>query len=253
MAAAEFLRGPTMPALPFVHVLLGWKSGKPNIADTSSKTSCAIAAHMLDALGITHRVDHVGQTAGMLLEDAIHDHLADVMPRSRAGRRVVVSRRTIVSDFEQYAHLATLKRLIDADATGTLRASIGTDYQVKPDVTVGLDDGKGAPFLHAAVPCKWTLRSDRAQNVRHEAVVLIRHRRGRLPHITPVTAEPMPTRLASLARGTAEVDTLYHVALDELQVAVKASGSRDQLEVLHELVGHNRLRDLADLVGVLEL
>ena len=166
---------------------------------------------------------------------------------------MVVSRRTVVSDFDQYKHLETLRQLIDADKTDTLRASIGTDYLVKPDVTVGLDSGAGKPFLHAAVPCKWTLRSDRAQNVRHEAVVLIRHRRGRLPHITPVTAEPMPTRLASLARGTAEIDALYHVALDELSAAVRASGSAEQVDVLDELVGHNRLRDLADLVGVLEL
>ena len=45
-------------------------------------------------------------------------------------------------------------------------------------------------------------------------------------HITPVTAEPMPTRLASLARGTAEVDALYHVALDELSAGVRASDAR---------------------------
>ncbi len=242
-----------MAALPFVSSLLGWRAGNPNIADTSSTTSCRIAAELLDALGVTAKVSHAGQTAGRMLEDAVHDHLSVALPRRRDGRTVVVSRKTVVSDFEQYEHLATLKRLIDEDVTGTLRAAIGTDYQVKPDVTVGLDAGSGAPFLHAAVPCKWTLRSDRAQNVRHEAVVLIRHRRGRLPHITPVTAEPMPTRLASLARGTAEVDALYHVALEELTAAVGASGAAEQIDVLEELVGHRRLRDLSDLVSVLQL
>src|SRR5215217_4426455 len=225
-----------MPTLPFVPGLLGWKDGSPNIADASSATSRKIGGELLDALGVTATVSHAGQTAGKILEDAVHDHLVAALPTSRSGRTVVVSRKTVVSDFEQYRHLATLKRLIDADRTGTLRASIGTDYQVKPDVTVGLDSGFGVPFLHAAVPCKWTLRSDRAQNVRHEAVVLIRHRRGRLPHITPVTAEPMPTRLASLARGTAEVDALYHVALGELHAAVQACGSSEQVEVLEELV-----------------
>jgi hypothetical protein len=242
-----------MPTLPFVSQLLGWKDGKPNIADTSSVTSCKIAAELLDALGVTANVTHAGQTAGKMLEEAMHDHLVAALPSTRAGRAIVVSRKTIISDFEQYQHLATLKRLIDGDRTGTLRASIGTDYQVKPDVTVGLDRGLGPPFLHAAVPCKWTLRSDRAQNVRHEAVVLIRHRRGRLPHITPVTAEPMPTRLASLARGTAEVDALYHVALGELDGAVRASGAREQIDVLDELVGHDRLKDLYELISVLEL
>ncbi|MDQ5807043.1 MAG: restriction endonuclease [Actinomycetota bacterium] len=241
-----------MPALSFVPGLLGWNGNTPNVADTSSKTSCAIAADLLRTLGVTARVSHTGQTAGRLLEEAVHDHLRSALPFALNGRSVGVSRRTVISDFEQYEHLAALKHLIDQDATGTLRATIGTDYQVKPDVTVGLASGVGSPFLHAAVPCKWTLRSDRAQNVRHEAVILIRHRRGRLPHITPVTAEPMPTRLASLARGTAEVDALYHVALDELTAAVRASGAREQIDVLEELVGHRRLFDLSDLAAVLQ-
>src|SRR4051812_25745052 len=172
--------------------------------------------------------------------------LAVAAPLSSAARRSCPTSSSISPS-------RLCKRLIDNDDTGTLRASIGTDYQVKPDVTVGLDSGSGPPFLHAAVPCKWTLRSDRAQNVRHEAVVLIRHRRGRLPHITPVTAEPMPTRLASLARGTAEVDALYHVALDELSHGVRASGAREQIAVLDELVGHDRLKDLSELTAVLEL
>jgi len=242
-----------MTTLPFVAQLLGWKNGQPNVADRSSTTSCAIAAGMLHALRVTAKVSHAGQTAGTMLEEAVHEHLVAALPASRSGRSVIVSRRTVVSDFEQYAHLATLKRLIDADGTGTLKASIGSDYLVKPDVTVGLADAQGDEFLHAAVPCKWTLRSDRAQNVRHEAVVLIRHRRGRLPHITPVTAEPMPTRLASLARGTAEVDALYHVALAELDAAVRAVGGSKQVEVLDELVAHDRLKDLSELVGVLDL
>lgn len=201
------------------------------------------------------QVTQPGQTAGTALEAAVHDHLEAELPRHFHGRVISVSRKTIVSDFEQYEHLAALRALIDSDRSGTLRAAIGTDYQIRPDVTVGLSSqgAQSRPFLHAAVPCKWTLRSDRAQNVRHEAVVLIRHRRGRLPHITPVTAEPMPTRLASLARGTAEVDALYHVALDELRAAVDASGQSEQVEVLNELVGHNRLKDLSELVPRLVL
>jgi hypothetical protein len=233
--------------------LLGWKDGKPNIADSSSATSCKIGGALLTTLGVTAEVTHAGQTAGKMLEVAVQNHLVSALPTTHGGSPVVVSRKTVISDFDQYEHLAALKRLIDQDVTGTLRASIGTDYQVKPDVTVGLQAASGPAFLHAAVPCKWTLRSDRAQNVRHEAVVLIRHRRGRLPHITPVTAEPMPTRLASLARGTAEVDALYHVALDELTAAVRASHAREQIDVLDELITHRRLRDVSDLAAVLDL
>lgn len=243
-----------MPALPFVFDLLGWNGSNPNVADTSSTTSRAIAGALLNSLGIGHQVEHVGQKAGRELEEAVAAYLTTSLPERLNGRTTEVNRRTVVSDFAQYEHLAELDHLIAADVTGTLRASIGTDYQVKPDVTVGLrDEIDGRHYLHAAVPCKWTLRSDRAQNVRHEAVVLIRHRRGRLPHIAAVTAEPMPSRLASLARGTAEVDALYHVALDELTDAVRLAGTPEQVRVLTELIVHRRLFDLSDLPKTLTL
>lgn len=242
-----------MPTLPFVTQIFGWRNGNANMADKDSAASREIGEHMLEALGVTAEVSDSGQTLGTKLEQAVSDHLASALPKTRGGRSVVVSRGMIVSAFDQYRHLATLKKLIDEDETDTLRASLGSDYLIRPDVTVGLEDQQGDQFLHAAVPCKWTLRSDRAQNVRHEGVVLIRHRRGRLPHITPVTAEPLPTRLASLARGTAEVDALYHVALDELDAAVRASGKRKQVQALEELTGHGRLRDLSELASVLDL
>jgi NgoMIV restriction enzyme len=221
------------------------------MADGSSKTSTAIASELLGALEIEQEVEHVGQTAGKALEQAVAAALASQLPRALKWRPLTVSRRSPISEFSQYEHLALVEALIERDETMTLRASIGTDYVIKPDVTVGLDLGGEHLFLHAAIPCKWTLRSDRAQNVRHEAVILIRHRRGRLPHITPVTAEPQPTRLASLARGTAEVDAVYHVALDELQAACDAVGNQEQVEVLEELVEHDRLKDFSTLVPTL--
>ena len=221
------------------------------MADGSSKTSTSIASELLGALEIEQEVEHVGQTAGKELEQAVAAALASQLPRALKWAPLTVSRRSPISEFSQYEHLALVEALIEADETMTLRASIGTDYVIKPDVTVGIDVGGERLFLHAAIPCKWTLRSDRAQNVRHEAVILIRHRRGRLPHITPVTAEPQPTRLASLARGTAEVDAVYHVALDELRAACDAVGNQEQVEVLEELVEHNRLKDFSTLVPTL--
>ncbi|MBI4897604.1 MAG: restriction endonuclease [Actinobacteria bacterium] len=241
----------TMTTLSFVPELLGWKDGRATIADKGSVPSCAISASMLRAMNVTVERSHVGQTAGKALEDAIQEHLIRSLPPTQSGRSVVVSRKTVISDFEQYRHLATVKKLIDADETETLRSAIGGDYAIKPDVTVGLEDDQGSRFLHAAIPCKWTLRSDRAQNVRHEAVVLIRNRRGRLPHIAPVTAEPLPTRLASLARGTGEVDALYHVALAELEIGVRESGATAQIRVFEELVAHGRLKDLSELAPAL--
>ena len=243
-----------MSALPFVKTLLGWNGSVPNTADRGSQVSRDIASELLKRLQITTKVAHSGQTAGSALEDGVATYLDKSLPKVLQGRKVEVSRNTLISDFEQYRHLAALDKLIAQDPTATLRSTIGTDYQIKPDVTVGLfDAAEDATYLHAAVPCKWTLRSDRAQNIRHEAVTLIRNRRGRLPHIVAVTAEPMPTRLASLARGTGEVDALYHVALDELSDAVHAVGNKKQITVLAELVTHRRLRDLSDLAGVLTI
>lgn len=74
------------------------------------------------------------------------------------------------------------------------------------------------------------MRSDRAQNSRTEALNLIRNRKGHLPHIVVVTAEPMPNRLASLALGTGDIDCVYHFALYELIRAVKEVGSEDAVE-----------------------
>jgi hypothetical protein len=240
-----------MPALPFVKTLLGWNGEIPNIADRGSRVSRSISEALFEECGITDQVSHVAQTAGAALEEAVLGHLTQNLPASFQEATVTVSRNRLVSDFDQYKHLATLRALIESDSSKTLRAAIGTDYQIRPDVTVGLGLPDGGLLLHAAVPCKWTLRSDRAQNIRHEAVVLIRHRRGRLPHIVPVTAEPLPKRLASLARGTAEVDVVFHIALDELKSACAMVGNAEQSEVLAELLEHDRLRDLSELLEVL--
>ena len=132
----------------------------------------------------------------------------------------------------------------------TLRTELGLDYIIKPDVTVGLVRGAAglSPLLHAAVSCKFTIRSDRVQNIRHESVSMIRHRRGRLPHIVSVTSEPLPSRLASICRGTGEVDAVYHVCLPELSQAVTEVGNAEQQELLEEVTGQNRLFGLAELV-----
>ena len=154
-----------------------------------------------------------------------------------------------------------------------LAASLGNDYLVAPDVVVYRDlyeDSEinelqcvvdadtsrmadirkangGKPLLHASVSAKYTMRSDRAQNSRTEALNLIRNRKGHLPHIVVVTAEPMPNRLASLALGTGDIDCVYHFALYELMCAVKEVGSEDAVETLETLVQGKRLKDISDL------
>ena len=41
-------------------------------------------------------------------------------------------------------------------------------------------------ILHASVSCKWTIRSDRSQNTRTEALNLIRNRKGKVPIVVAV-------------------------------------------------------------------
>ena len=103
------------------------------------------------------------------------------------------------------------------------------------------------PLLHASISCKWTLRSDRAQNSRTEALNLIRNRKGNLPHIVAVTAEPTATRIASLALGTGDIDCVYHFALNELRYAISSIGDESQMEMLDVLIHGRRLRDISDL------
>lgn len=102
-------------------------------------------------------------------------------------------------------------------------------------------------LLHASVSCKWTIRSDRTQNSRAEALNLLRNRKGRAPHIGVVTAEPLPGRLVSIAIGTGDIDCAYHVALHELQDVINQSEWDDARETLSMMVMGKRIRDISDL------
>ena len=62
-----------------------------------------------------------------------------------------------------------------------------------------------------------------------------------------VTAEPLPSRLASLALGTGDIDCVYHFALPELREAVEASGAEDSIEMLRILIEGKRMKDISDL------
>jgi NgoMIV restriction enzyme len=246
-----------MPAPPFVGSLLGWRvmrTGRrvPNTADTDNNTSLAISADILRQLGITHTNPLSGAQAGRKLEEAVASYLGAQLPALDPSRQWGVRRGRVVSDFDQYAHLARLQSVIDRDTSRVLSTEIGTDYLIAPDVAAWIPSRTGE-FLHAAIPCKWTIRSDRVQNIRHEGIVLTRHRRGRQPHIVVVTPEPLPTRLASIARGTGEVDAVYHLVLDELKAATATVGTRQQKETLDELTSQKRVLPFDDLAPTLIL
>ncbi len=218
----------TAPA--FVRDILGLRKGVPNNADIDSVTSCSIAAEILSILDVD-RVTVDREAPGTALEMAVATYLGEALPAIYPARAWEVDHRKLITDFRQYEHLGRLDTIVREHPT--LRSEIGLDYLIKPDVTVGIIiGGVPPPLLHAAISCKWTIRSDRVQNIRHEGVILTRSRRGRQPHIVTVTAEPLPTRLAAIARGTGEVDTVYHVALDELVKATDTSGNTEQKAVL---------------------
>ena len=240
-----------MTAPQFAREILGLRNGVPNNADVDSETSKAIAAEMLRMLGVTRTVVP-REDAGKALEVGVRDYLAADLPSREPSKTWEVERRRLITEFDQYRHLARLDRMIEEDETGTLGVEIGRDYLIKPDVTVGVIlNADEPPVLHAAISCKWTIRSDRVQNIRHEGITLTRHRRGRQPHIVTVTAEPLPSRLAAIARGTGEVDAVYHIAFEELVAATKVAGTAEQKKVLDELITQNRLEDFLRLPVVL--
>jgi hypothetical protein len=243
-------------AIPFALELLGTSSttGRPNSADIDSEASVKIAAHILDQLGIVRSTSETGQTLGSRLERAVATHLALALTADAPDRPWVVygaARKMAISGFLQYEHLARVKDVIDSDDSGVLRVEVRADYLISPDVTVGIQVAGRNPFLHAAISCKWTIRSDEVPNIRHEGVILTRHRRGRQPHIVMVTAEPLPTQLAAIGRGTGEVDAIYHIALRELERAVVDLDDAEQCSCLSELTNQGRLLDFGDLACVL--
>jgi NgoMIV restriction enzyme len=216
----------------------------PNNADIDNRESLQLGAAMLESLSA-----HAGQalptpptSPGAVLEEAVRIDLARELVARDNSRHWTARRGAPVTDYSQYVHLLHLNQLVVDNPT--LSVTIGQDYLIKPDVLIGLEDVptvNGLPLLHAAVSCKWTIRSDRVQNIRHENNQMVRHRRGRQPHLVAVTAEPLPSRLAAIARGTGEVDAVYHIAYDELDIAVQASDNVRQQAAWGEITGQARL------------
>jgi hypothetical protein len=65
--------------------------------------------------------------------------------------------------------------------------------------------------------------------------------------IATVTAEPLPSRIASVALGTGDLDCVYHMALYELGESVEEIDDETLSETFNLLVDGKRLRDISDL------
>jgi len=253
----------------------------PSNADKSNETSVAIAVKIAKKLSAKTNERLKGQKSGNKFEDACRHFLEETflkLSHLRPGGWDV-RKGFEIAQCEQYAHLKDLCSAAEKDPK--LGAALGLEYTIKPDIVVVrntvevsdinkdgclIDDNVAKlaslrrkpnddrPLLHASISCKWTIRSDRAQNARLEALNLVRNRKGHQPHIVVVTAEPLPSRLASIALGTGDIDCVYHFALDELQEAVcelQEELKRPEIEkaarVLNMMVNGKRLKDISDL------
>ncbi len=258
------------------------KHGIPSNSDKHNRASVEIASSLISLINVgnssvSERL--AGQTSGHRFEFFCKDFVERTflaLPHLRPGnwtvRQITGRSASAISAFEQYAHLDDLANAASNDRV--LAASLGNDYSISPDVIVerhpepdSMINGEGARIvdasvarqaslrqfvtdktsLHASISCKWTIRSDRAQNARSEALNLIRNRKGRSPHIVCVTAEPTPSRLSSLALGTGDIDCVYHFALPELRQAVSSIGQSEAEDLLAIMIEGKRLKDIADL------
>lgn len=207
-------------------------------------------------------------------------NLKTVRPGNWDVRRLTQSRRgkkgkppvIEIANFQQFAHLGELALVAYGLKSAQLKAAIGESYLIVPDILIArlpesdarinelgpiVDDESALrtglrasntemPILHASISCKWTMRSDRAQNSRAEALNLLRNRKGSMPHAVCVVGEPTPARLSSLALGTGDLDCVYHFALPELIAACEEEEESTQ-ELLAIMVEGKRLRDISDL------
>lgn len=248
-----------------------------NMADGSNVSSVEISKRLVEQLPYPFESNNVvGQTSGDLFEKYTLIFIGsafNLLSKIRPGSWQYSTTQTDISRFDQYEHLAELAKFVHENKS--LASIIGSEYLIKPDIIIArkpINDNEindpdevvtsnlgyyspllsrnkanPSPILHSSISCKWTIRSDRSQNTRTEALNLIRNRKGNLPHIVAVTAEPLPTRIATLALGTGDLDCVYHFALYELQKAIVDTNKHDQLDLLQTMIEGRRLRDISDL------
>lgn len=256
------------------------KEGIPSNADRSQLSSVKYAKSIYEQIGggASAKPSQTAQGKGDAFEaevaefiNATFNHMEHLRPGKWQVEQVRSRSKNIIGNFAQYAHILELQKVLRENSH--LSAYLGNSYTIAPDVVVvrclesdselnkieplvddkealaaDLREGDGKqPLLHASISCKWTLRSDRAQNARSEALNLIRNRKGRQPHIIVVTGEPSPSRLSSIALGTGDIDCVYHFALYELVKAVEDDGNDEAMNLITMMIKGKRLKDISDL------
>ena len=253
--------------------------GVPSNADKDNRLSVKIAQSIAEQLSATTSSERLpGQTSGNRFEaisaqyiQAAFAELEHLRPGLWQIQQISSRNRLEIARYQQYEHLIQLHQATQSNPQ--LAAILGSDYTITPDIVIArqpesearinavkylVDDSVAlltglraqnnpAPCLHASISCKWTIRSDRSQNTRSEALNLIRNRKGKLPHVVALTAEPTPSRLASIALGTGDIDCVYHFDLSELVTAIQTMELLDASDLLDILISGGRLKDIADL------
>ncbi|MDE0473330.1 MAG: hypothetical protein OXI50_02110 [Gammaproteobacteria bacterium] len=252
----------------------------PNIADTGYELSLLTSFFMLDEMlkrssppVSSLEIVPSGQTLGRRLEDTLAIRLRELV--TEAGYPFEVASKgdpgtqTPQFDLTAYWPYATPPAVSAGPAVNTALRQLGRGHLIQPDVVVWrtrlakfhrVDGGRLLTEEHevrqlfACISGKATIRSDRSQSARYEGIVVSRWGRARAPHFVVVTAEPVPSRLGSLAWGLGEIDCVYHVDLGSLVAAVeKAEDEPLRLQPprpsdeLRELIEQARVRDLSDL------
>ena len=100
-------------------------------------------------------------------------------------------------------------------------------------------------ILYAVLNCIFIVPKRRNVAI-SEIPTLLRHYTEKHLNLI-VTAEPLPTRIATFALGTGDIDCVYHFALPELKTAIENINNQDQLDMLMMMIEGRRLRDISDL------
>ncbi len=250
------------------------KHGIPSNADKNNSASTFFAGQIAASIGVPLRTTYfslrIAQKRFELITSRYLENAFKSLNHLRPGKWLfyTVKDRTEVEVNRQFDNLECIL------ATNRRLRTMLADYNiVKPDIIIArvpvedeeinqkqkiVDDNiathtqlrkknSSKPIRHASISCNWIIHSGLSKGVGTETLNLIGNRKGYLPHIVAVTAEPLPIRIATLALGTGDIDCVYHFALHELKSAVEKSNNQDQLEMLMTMIEGHRLRDISDL------
>lgn len=107
------------------------------------------------------------------------------------------------------------------------------------------------PVLISSISCKWSLRTDRAQNNCKEVLDLIEKRHGSVPKIFCVIGDVYPPHLRSVipsANSSGKIDCVYHIALPEFINALnKSKNNSRMIQEFHNYIDLGILKDISEL------